>query len=100
MRTSRKLSVSYPSTEPLNHGSSFLLQIEYAGEQGVPFLATGGGNGYTNTTGAIRGGIGIDLGFFRDIHVNAIDNRLTIGGGVIFNDIFEPLHAAGKEIRE
>lgn len=81
-------------------GSLSLLQIKYAGEQGVPFLATGGGNGYTNTTSAIRGGIGIDLGFFRDVDVDAAHNRVKVGGGVIFNDIFEPLQAAGKEIRE
>ena len=66
----------------------------------MPFLATGGGSGYTATTGALKGAIGIDLGFFRDVHVNADDNLLTVGGGVIFDDIFEPVHAAGKEIRE
>jgi hypothetical protein len=65
----------------------------------VPFLATGGGSGYTFSTGALKEAIGIDLGFFRDVQVDANDNRLTVGGGVIFDDIYEPVHAAGKEIQ-
>lgn len=80
--------------------TALCLQVDYASKHGVPFLATGGGSGYTNTTGALKGGIGVDLGFFRDVHVDTEENRLTVGGGVIFDDIFEPVHAAGKEIRK
>lgn len=63
-------------------------------------MAIGGGSGYTNTTGAIKGGIGIDLGFFREISIDAAKNRMTVGGGVIFEDIFDPLYSVGKEIRK
>ncbi|KAI1318598.1 FAD binding domain-containing protein [Xylariaceae sp. FL0255] len=73
--------------------------VKYAGEQNVPFLAIGGGHGYSTTTSALKGGIGIDLGNFRDVKVDAENNRLTVGGGVVFNDIFDPLNAVGKEIQ-
>ncbi|XXG96375.1 hypothetical protein Hte_002657 [Hypoxylon texense] len=73
--------------------------VDYTTEQNIPFLAIGGGSGYTNTTAAVKGGIGIDLGFFRDISVDAANNRMTVGGGVITGDIFDPLSAAGKELQ-
>lgn len=63
-------------------------------------MATGGGSGYTNTTAALQGAIGVDMGNFKSIGINAAANWMTIGGGVIFDDIFEPLYAAGKEIRK
>lgn len=73
--------------------------VQYASTANVPFLATGGGSGYTNTTAALQGAIGVDLGNFKSISIDAAANRMTIGGGVIFDDIFDPLHAAGKEIQ-
>ncbi|KAI0096946.1 FAD binding domain-containing protein [Nemania sp. FL0031] len=73
--------------------------VQYASKANVPFLATGGGSGYTNTTAALKGAIGVDLGNFKNISIDATGNRMTVGGGVIFDDIFDPLHAVGKEIQ-
>ncbi|KAI1313330.1 FAD binding domain-containing protein [Xylaria venustula] len=73
--------------------------VQYASKANVPFLATGGGSGYTNTTAALKGAIGVDLGNFKSISIDANGNRMTVGGGVIFDDIFDPLHAVGKEIQ-
>ncbi|KAI1416403.1 FAD binding domain-containing protein [Hypoxylon sp. FL1857] len=73
--------------------------VDYAAAQKIPFLAIGGGSGYTNSTAAVKGAIGVDLGFFRDISIDAANNRMTIGGGVNFSDIFDPLHSVGKEMQ-
>lgn len=35
---------------------------------------------------------------FRNFSVNAEDSTLTVGGGVRFLDVFDPVFDAGKEI--
>lgn len=40
----------------------------------------------------------IDLSAFRNVTVNAEQNTLTVGGGVRFMDVFDPVFNAGKEI--
>ncbi|KAI1332613.1 FAD binding domain-containing protein [Xylariaceae sp. FL0255] len=72
--------------------------VLYASEYNIPFLATGGGHGYTNTTSALKGGIDIDLGAFKSIQINSSKNTMTVGGSVTFSDILDPLYAAGKEL--
>ena len=51
------------------------------------------------TLGKLQNGIEIDLGLFKNVAVDAAANTMTIGGGVIFDDVFDPLYNAGKEIR-
>lgn len=75
-------------------------QIKYASEHGIPFLGTGGGHGYTTTLSLLQNGIDIDLGFFNSVDVDISSDTMTIGGSVIFDDIFDPLYSAGKEIRK
>ncbi|KFA74441.1 hypothetical protein S40288_08910 [Stachybotrys chartarum IBT 40288] len=77
---------------------SDVQKIVYSSRNGVPFMATGGGHGYTTTTGAVEHGIDIDLGFFDGVSVDAANNLMTIGGSVTFHDVFDPLYSAGKEI--
>lgn len=60
----------------------------------------GGGHGYTTTFAELQYGLEIDLSGFNQVAVDADANRMTIGGGVRFRDIFEPLYSAGKEIRK
>lgn len=50
--------------------------------------------------GTLDDGIDIDLGFFRGVTVDAENNRMTIGGGTVFGDVYDPLYNAGKEIRK
>ena len=64
----------------------------------VPFLATGGGHGFSTTLGGIQDGIEVDLSFFRNVTVDKDSSTMTIGGATLFRDTFEPLSAAGKEI--
>ena len=64
----------------------------------MPFLATGGGHGFATTFGALENGLELDLGFFHNVTVDAATSTMTIGGAVIFRDIYDILYDAGKEI--
>lgn len=76
------------------------LQIQYAYQHNVSFLATGGGHGYSISLSQIQGGIEMDLSNFKEIQVDAQANKLTVGGAVRFRDVTGALQAAGKEIRK
>ena len=48
----------------------------------------------------MQGGVAIDLSQLNTIRINKKAGTLTIGPGVRFRDIFDPLYAAGWQIRE
>lgn len=75
-------------------------KIKYAQQNGIAFMGTGGGHGYTVTTGAIKNGINIDLSGFDSVTVDKAASKMTIGGAVTFGEVFDPVFAAGKEIRK
>ena len=66
----------------------------------MPFLATGGGHGFATTFGALENGLELDLSFFHNVTLDTATSTMTIGGAVIFRDIYDVLYNAGKEIRE
>ena len=66
----------------------------------MPFLATGGGHGFATTFGELEDGLELDLGFFNNVTFNAAASTMSIGGAVIFRDIYDILYDAGKEIRK
>jgi hypothetical protein len=74
--------------------------IQYAARNKVSFLATGGGHGYSTTLSGVKNALNIDLSNFRKVAVDASANTMTIGAATIFADVYDPLYAAGKQIRE
>lgn len=74
--------------------------MQYARQNNVPFLGTGGGHGYTTSLASIQNGIEIDLGHFNSVAINGSANTITVGGSVHFHNITGPLYAAGKEFRK
>lgn len=74
--------------------------IQYATKNSVPFLATGGGHGYTTSLSGVKGALNIDLSKFRKVVVDASANTMTIGAATIFADMLDPLYAAGKQMRK
>lgn len=76
------------------------MQITYATNQSIPFLSTGGGHGFSITLGRLSNGIELDLSNFNSVSVDGKSNTLTIGGGVRFRDVINPLGQAHKEIRK
>ncbi|QSZ37802.1 hypothetical protein DSL72_008902 [Monilinia vaccinii-corymbosi] len=73
--------------------------IHFASYYNIPFMATGGGHGYSSTLHGCKNGIDIDLGFFHDIKIDNEASTITIGGSVKFGKIIKPLYDAGKEIQ-
>lgn len=73
--------------------------IKLAASNEFPFLVTGGNHGYSATFGTLDDGLAIDMRNFNSVTINAAANTMTIGGGTIFNQIFDPLYNAGKEIQ-
>jgi FAD/FMN-containing dehydrogenase len=65
----------------------------------MSFLATGGRHGYSTSLGAFKGGLGIDLSQLNSISIDKAAKTLTIGPGVRFRDIFNPVYEAGFQIR-
>lgn len=77
-----------------------IIQIQFASKHNVPFMATGGGHGYSSTLHSCKNGIDIDLGFFHDIKIDKEASTITIGGSVKFGELIQPLFDVGKEIRK
>ncbi|CAJ2500233.1 Uu.00g030860.m01.CDS01 [Anthostomella pinea] len=62
-------------------------------------MAKNHGHGTALGYGNLENALNINLGNFNSVSVDAANNRLTVGGGVLFGDIFQPLFEAGKEIQ-
>ena len=76
------------------------VQIKYASANEIPFITTGGGHGYATAFTLIKDGINIDLSLHREVSIDAAANTMTVGGAATFDQVFQPLYAVGKEIRE
>ena len=66
----------------------------------MPFLATGGGHGYTWSLGQLQNAIQIDLGNFQTVEIDTAANTMTVGGAVRIGNVTHDLLAVGKEFRK
>ena len=73
-------------------------QVRFATRCNIPFLASSGQHGFDTELAELQNGMEIDLSAFRNVSVDAEKNTLTVGGGVRFMDVFDPVFNAGKEI--
>ncbi|KAJ5951539.1 FAD-binding type 2 [Penicillium vulpinum] len=73
--------------------------VKYASKHNIPFLANGGGHGYSTSFGALQNGLKIDLSLFNEFSIDTEQNTITVGGSVRFSEIMGPLYKAGKEIQ-
>ena len=92
--------LAHPKTKVLLACLQPSFQISYSQANDIPFLGTGGGHGYSTTLSVLKNGIQLDLGLFNVISIDAAANTITVGGSVIFADVFPVLQTAGKELRE
>ncbi|KAF3766676.1 FAD-binding domain-containing protein [Cryphonectria parasitica EP155] len=74
--------------------------VQLARQNNLPFLATGGRHGFTTTLEALDQGLEIDLSQLDTVEVDDTNATLTIGAGVIVNDILDPIYDAGFEMRK
>ncbi|KAF7935440.1 uncharacterized protein EAE97_008347 [Botrytis byssoidea] len=79
--------------------SDIQIIIQFASNHNIPFMATGGGHGYSATLHSCKNGIDIDLGFFHDIEIDKEASTITIGGSIKFGELLKPLFDVGKEIQ-
>ncbi|KAK0701960.1 hypothetical protein B0T26DRAFT_865985 [Lasiosphaeria miniovina] len=72
--------------------------VRYSASKNVPFLATGGGHGYTFSLGRLESGIELDMSNFHSIDIDPAANTLTVGGAVQIGNVTAALLAAGREL--
>ncbi|CAJ2508334.1 Uu.00g133600.m01.CDS01 [Anthostomella pinea] len=79
-----------PATEP-----DVSTAIRVASENSIPFLGTGGRHGYGTTLGNLQGGLALDLSKLNSVSVDKDAGTLTVGPGVHFGDVLDPVFNAG-----
>ncbi|TVY40372.1 FAD-linked oxidoreductase [Lachnellula occidentalis] len=90
---------TYSASITVRSESDVVKAVNIARDLKVPFLATGGRHGYGTTLGRLQNGISIDLSLLKSVSVNKDARTMTIGGGVRFRDMVDPLFAAGLQIQ-
>lgn len=83
-----------PATE-----ADVVKAVQLARQHDVPFLATGGRHGFSTTLHALDQGLEIDLSQLDSVEVDADNATMTIGAGVVVDDILDPIYDAGFEMR-
>ncbi|RWA08729.1 hypothetical protein EKO27_g6368 [Xylaria grammica] len=83
-----------PATE-----ADVIKAVKLATRFNIPFLATGGRHSYTTTLGKLHDGLAIDLSQLDTVEIDKVAETVTVGPGVIINDILDPLFDAGFIIR-
>lgn len=74
--------------------------VRLARQHHIPFLATGGRHGFSTTLQALHQGLEIDLSQLASVEIDEINATMTIGAGVVVDDILDPIYDAGFEMRE
>ncbi|KAL4745582.1 hypothetical protein BDW72DRAFT_211212 [Aspergillus terricola var. indicus] len=70
--------------------------VRVSGDRGIRFLAVGAGHGASTTLGRLHEGIEIDLANFHTIDLDLQNSLLTVGGSVVFSDLYDLLYQSGK----
>ncbi|KAM0251916.1 hypothetical protein ACHAQJ_007931 [Trichoderma viride] len=73
--------------------------INLAKANNFPFLTRGAGHGYAASLDAFQDGLSLDLSQWKTIDINKKAQTLTVGPGVTFGEIFDPLFDAGFYIQ-
>ncbi|KAL7787172.1 hypothetical protein V8C37DRAFT_419020 [Trichoderma ceciliae] len=73
--------------------------IHLARSKRFPFLTRGAGHGYAPSLDAFRHGLSLDLSQWKKLKIDKKAQTLTVGPGVTFAEIFDPLYKAGFYIQ-
>ncbi|RCI12730.1 hypothetical protein L249_1067 [Ophiocordyceps polyrhachis-furcata BCC 54312] len=73
--------------------------VKLAASYKIPFLTRGAGHSYSITLAEFQHGLALDLSHFKTIEIDIDSETLTVGPGVTFNDIFDPLYQAGFQLQ-
>lgn len=75
-------------------------QVKLATKHNIGFLAQGGRHGIAYSFQSLKNGWSIDLSLLRSVAVDKRAATVTVGAGVRFGEIYDPLDKAGFMIRE
>ncbi|KAL7797894.1 hypothetical protein V8C43DRAFT_313982 [Trichoderma afarasin] len=75
-----------------------MIMINLAKSYSFPFLARAGGHGGANMSD-FENGVSLDLSKFNSIVIDSAAQTMTVGPGVHYRDIFDPLYNAGFYIQ-
>ncbi|KAK4077740.1 CAZyme family AA7 [Trichoderma aggressivum f. europaeum] len=73
--------------------------INLARTKRFPFLTRGGGHGYAASLGDFQLGLSLDLSQWKNLKIDKKARTLTVGPGITFAEIFDPLFNAGFYIQ-
>jgi hypothetical protein len=73
------------------------IQVQFANQKDIPFLAFGGAHGAITTLGKMDHGIEIYLNQLGSIEIASDGQTATFGGGVMAKNVTDALWAAGKQ---
>ncbi|KAK3936141.1 hypothetical protein QBC46DRAFT_461661 [Diplogelasinospora grovesii] len=72
--------------------------VKLARSNNFPFLGTGGRHSSSVTLGALQNGVAIDLSGLNSVSVDSAAATVTVGGGVRFGAVVDPVYEAGFEV--
>ena len=75
-----------------------IVQVKYATSNNIPFLAQGGGHGYSTTLKIITNAIMINMQNF-DYAIADTPLTMRVGGGTHYGTLIQALYNAGAELR-
>ncbi|OPB46331.1 hypothetical protein A0O28_0064520 [Trichoderma guizhouense] len=81
----------------LDHRRSTYINL--AKTKRFPFLTRGGGHGYAASLGDFQLGLSLDLSQWKHLKIDKKAQTLTVGPGITFAEIFDPLFNAGFYIQ-
>lgn len=86
-----------PGTSPVSGQADGRIQIIYANNNSMPFLALGGAHGSITSLEGFQNGIGIRLSKLKNITVSDDGTYATIEGGVTNGEVMRALKAVNKQ---
>lgn len=73
------------------------IQVKFANQKNLPFLAFGGAHGAITTLGKMSNGIEIYLNQLSSVEIAEDGQTATFGGGIMAKNVTDSLWAAGKQ---
>ncbi|KAF1815559.1 putative FAD-dependent oxidase [Eremomyces bilateralis CBS 781.70] len=72
--------------------------VKCATEHNIPFHAVATGHNFSSCYERAQNLLEVDISNLKGVSIDASASTITVGGAVLFNEIFDPLHEAGKEM--
>ncbi|KAL4913598.1 hypothetical protein BDW62DRAFT_220572 [Aspergillus aurantiobrunneus] len=88
---------TYAAALSIGSEDDLVTAVKLATANNIPFLATGGRNGYGSTLANLQQGLALDLSPLDSLSIDAAEGILTVGPGVLIGDVYDPVYNAGYQ---